>query len=104
VALCGLLASLLHYAAPKETAAPPGRADLMAALRASVEIGTVNEAAPLPEDTRRKRRSRERPPTTSPQPSVPPQPEVSPVNNAVLWHVDKTAFSPKRMDPSCCSG
>jgi hypothetical protein len=48
VALCGLLASLLHYAAPKETAAPPGRADLMAALRASVEIGTVNEAAPLP--------------------------------------------------------
>jgi hypothetical protein len=77
---------------PAEAAVPPGRAALMAALRASVEIGTVNEAAPLPEDRRRKRSSRERAPTTSPQPSVPPQPEVSPVNNAALWHVDKTVL------------
>jgi hypothetical protein len=72
---------------PMEAAEPPGRAELMAALRASVEIGTAKEAAPLPADgRRRKSRTREQ------APSAPPQPEVQPVNNAVLWHVDKTAL------------
>jgi hypothetical protein len=78
---------------PTETAEPPGRAELMAALRASVEIGTAKEAAPLPADgRRRKSRSRKQAPSAPPQPSTTPGPEVQPVNNAVLWHVDKTAL------------
>ena len=84
---------------PAETAEPPGRAELMAALRASAELGAATEA-PLPADRRRrKRRSREQPLSASPQPAAPaqpavqPQPEVPPVNNAVVWHVDKSALS-----------
>jgi hypothetical protein len=78
---------------PKEAAEPRGRAELMAALRASVEICTATEAAPLPADgRRRKSRTRVQAPSAPPQPSPPPQPEVQPVNNAVLWHVDKAAL------------
>jgi hypothetical protein len=78
---------------PTQAAEPPGRAGLMAALRASVEIGTTKEATPLPADRRRRKpRCSERAPPAPPQPSTPPQPEVQPVNNAVFWHVDKTAL------------
>jgi ERF superfamily len=67
----------------------PGR-ELMAALRASVEIGGAEEA-PLPvERPRRKRRRPEQaPPSAPPQPpalphaSAPAQPEAASVNNAV---------------------
>jgi hypothetical protein len=79
---------------PAETTEPPGRASLMAALRASVDRGPAKEAA-LPADRRRrKRRPRVRPPSEPPRPSassVPPVPELPPVNNA-LWHVDKSAL------------
>jgi hypothetical protein len=80
----------------------------MAALRASVELGTANEAPqpPLPADRRtRKRQPREQAPPALPiQPSAPSQrslpseapapaqPEAPPVNNAVVWHVDKSAL------------
>jgi hypothetical protein len=44
---------------PTETAEPPGRADLMAALRASVEVGGAKEVAgPLPAERRRRKRRR----------------------------------------------
>jgi hypothetical protein len=84
---------------PTETAEPPGRADLMANLRASVEIGGANEA-PLPADRRRRKRRRpeQAPPSAPPQhsalphASAPAQPEAPPVNNAVAWHVDKSAL------------
>jgi hypothetical protein len=42
---------------PVETTEPPGRAELMAALRASVEIGGAKEA-PLPAERRRRKRGR----------------------------------------------
>jgi hypothetical protein len=81
-----------------ETGEAPGRAQLMAALRASAKLGAATEA-PLPADRRRrKRRSREQPPPTLPpsaalaQPGVQPQTEVPSVNNAVVWHVDKSAL------------
>jgi ERF superfamily len=77
---------------PPEDGAPPGRAALMAALRASVELGATKEAA-LPADrSRRKRRPRVQASSASPQPSAPSVPELPPVNNAVLWHVDKRAL------------
>ena len=84
---------------PAETTEPPGRAELMAALRASVEIGGAKEAA-FPADRRRRKRRRpeQAPPSAPPQPSAlphasaPAQPEAPPVNNAVLWHVDKSAL------------
>src|SRR5262249_19672371 len=67
---------------PTETTEPPGRADLMAALRASVEIGGAREA-PLADRRRRKRRRPEQlPPSAPPQPSAlphasaPAQPEA----------------------------
>jgi hypothetical protein len=70
---------------PAEATVPPGRAALMAALRASAGPDTATDA-PLPADRRRrKRRSREQPPPT--------QPEGPLVNNAVVWHVDKSALS-----------
>jgi ERF superfamily len=70
--------------------APPGRAALMAALRASVEPGATEDAA-LPADrSRRKRRAQAV--YAPPQPAAPSQPELPPVNNAVLWHVDKSAL------------
>jgi hypothetical protein len=67
----------------KESSEPPGRAELIAALRASVELGV---AAIPAEGRRRKRRPHEQ--ATSSQ----SQPEVAPVNNAVVWHVDKSAL------------
>jgi hypothetical protein len=74
---------------PAEAGEPPGRAELMLALRASVELGAGKEKR-LPGDRRgRKARSRDYAP---PQPDAPSQPEVPPVNNAVVWHVDKTAL------------
>jgi hypothetical protein len=76
----------------RETADPPGRAKLMAALRASVEIGGAKEA-PLPtERCKRRRRPREQAPSAPPQPSAPPESAAEPVNNAVLWHVDRSAL------------
>jgi ERF superfamily len=84
---------------PAESTEPPGRAGLMAALRASVEIGGAKQA-PLPADGRRRKRRRpeQAPPSAPSQPSAPPhvsepaQPEAAPVNNAVPWHVDKSAL------------
>jgi hypothetical protein len=63
-----------------------GRAELMAALRASVELATAKEA-PLPAN-RRRRKSRPHEQILA-TPAAPPLP---PVNNAVLWHVDKGAL------------
>jgi hypothetical protein len=79
---------------PAEATEPTGRAELMAALRASAELGATAEAPPpLPTDRRRrKRRAREQAPSAMPQLSGPPQPEAQPVNNAVLWHIDKSAL------------
>jgi hypothetical protein len=81
-----------------ETGEAPGRAQLMPALRASAGLDTATDA-PLPADRRRrKRRSREQQPLTLAQPSAPPLPAVQPqsefppVNNAVVWHVDKSAL------------
>src|SRR5208283_2831966 len=69
-----------------------------AALRASVEIGAAKEA-PLPADRRRRKRRRpeQAPPSAPPQPSALPHAsapafEAPPVNNAVLWHVHKSAL------------
>jgi hypothetical protein len=77
---------------PVGTTEPPGRASLMAALRASVDRGLAEEAA-LPADRRRrKRRPRAEAPSAPPRPSAPSAPELPPVNNAVLWHVDKTTL------------
>jgi ERF superfamily len=74
------------------TAPPPGRAGLMAALRASVELAAAKEA-PLPANRRRREpRPREQVSATPPQPAAPDLPELPPVNNAVLWHVDKSAL------------
>jgi hypothetical protein len=70
---------------------PPGRAALMAALRASVELGATKDAA-LPGDrSRRKRRPRVQ--AAPPQPPAPSRAELPPVNNAALWHVDKGTLS-----------
>jgi hypothetical protein len=82
-----------------EDDAPPGHTELMAALRASVEIGGAREA-PLPAGRRRRKRRRpeQAPSSAPPQPpalphaSAPAQPEAPVVNNAVLWHVDKSAL------------
>jgi hypothetical protein len=82
---------------PAGTTEPAGRAELMAALRASVE-GATEAASPLPAERRRRKRRRpeQAPPSAPPQPSphdsVPAQPEAAPVNNAVPWHVDKSAL------------
>jgi hypothetical protein len=82
-------------AGPAETTEPPGRAGLMAALRANVEGA---EKAPLPAGRRRRKRRRpeQAPPSAPPQPaphaSAPAQPQAAPVNNAVLWHVDKSGL------------
>jgi hypothetical protein len=54
--------------------------------------------APLPAERRRRKRRRpeQASPSAPPQPSAhasaPAQPEAPPVNNAVLWHVDKSAL------------
>jgi hypothetical protein len=85
-----------------EAPVPPGRADLMAALRASVgALGTANETPQPPLSAERRRRKRQprdqAPPITSqlsesPQSEVPAQSQLPPVNNAVAWHVDKSAL------------
>jgi ERF superfamily len=75
---------------PGDTTEPPGRAELMAALRATVELGA--KEAPLPADRRRRKRKpppREQAPATPREPAAPSLPELPPVNNAVLRHVDK---------------
>jgi hypothetical protein len=69
--------------------APPGRAALMAALRASVELGATRDAT-LPADRSSKQRPRVQAPSAPPQPAPPSLPELPPVNNAVLWHIDKS--------------
>jgi hypothetical protein len=81
---------------PIEAAAPPGRAELMAALRASLELGTAEKAASSNEvptvagKRRRKRQPREQARPAPPQPAGPVHPELQLVNNAVPWHVDKS--------------
>jgi hypothetical protein len=70
-----------------ETTAPPGRAKLMAALRASAELGSAKEAPA--NRRRRKPLPHEQISATPPQPAASAQPEMQPVNNAVLWHIDK---------------
>jgi hypothetical protein len=73
----------------ESSAEPPGRAALTAALRASAGLGASDEA-PLAAD-RRQRRPRSR---QHKAPARPPsaQPEAPPVNNDVVWHVDKSAL------------
>jgi hypothetical protein len=75
-----------------EDAEPAGRAALLAALRASVGGGPIKEAALPAGRRRRNRRSPEQRLSAPPQPSAPSQPELPPVNNAVAWHVDKSAL------------
>jgi hypothetical protein len=78
-----------------EVAVPPGRAELMAALRASVALSTAEEAASSSElpaaagRSRRKRRAREQALPAPPQPDASAPPEMQPVNNAVAWHVGR---------------
>jgi hypothetical protein len=75
-----------------EATEPPGRAELMAALRASAGLDAAREA-PLPANRRRRKpRPREQVAATPPQPAAPPLPELPPVNDAVHWHVDKSAL------------
>jgi hypothetical protein len=76
---------------PAEINAPPGRAKLMAALRASVELGAAEEAPPCG-PTQAHATTARAGPGTLPPPAAPPEPEVQPVNNAVPWHVDKSAL------------
>jgi hypothetical protein len=81
-----------------EATMPPGRAELMSALRASVGLSTGEQAAGSSEvpagagRSRRKRPPREQALPASPQPAAPAQPESQPVKNAVAWHVDKSAL------------
>jgi hypothetical protein len=71
---------------PKESSEPPGRAELMAALRASVELAAAKEAA-IPADRRRRKRwPREQTACLPSQPQLQSQLEVVQVNNAVVWH------------------
>jgi hypothetical protein len=74
------------------TAPPPGRTELMAALRASVELAAAKEAPLVANRRRRKPPPHEQVAATRPQPAGPPLPELPPANNAVLWHVDKSAL------------
>jgi ERF superfamily len=76
-----------------ETTEPPGRAELMAALRASVDLAAAKEASIPANKRRRKPRPHEQVTATPPQPAAPPLPELPPVNNAVPWHVDKSALA-----------
>jgi hypothetical protein len=74
-----------------EATEPPGRSELMAALRASVELGVAKEA-PRTNRRRRQPRPHEQVPATPPQPAAPPLPELPSVSDAVPWHVDKSAL------------
>ena len=89
-----------------ETEDPPGRVALLAALRASVELCTTNEAAGPSETfaavdrSTRRRRPRGHVPPAVPVPVVA---EIEPrapaargderVNDAVSWHIDKSALA-----------
>jgi hypothetical protein len=73
-------------------AEPPGRAALMAALRASVELTGAKQAALHAKRRRRKPRPQEQLPATPPEAAAPQLPELPPVKNAVPWHVDKSAL------------
>jgi hypothetical protein len=82
---------------PAVAAVPPGRAELMVALRASAGLGAPKE--PLLTDRRgRKPRRAEQAPAPLPLPlathqtSTSTQREAPPLNNAVDWHVDKSAL------------
>jgi hypothetical protein len=78
---------------PDETVAPAGRAELMAALRASVGLAAADETPLSGERRRRKRQPREEVPPALPiQASAPPKPEAPTVKDAVVWHVDKSAL------------
>jgi hypothetical protein len=79
-----------------ETAKAPGRIELLAALRASVELSKANGAV-APSDvpamagrTRRKRRPRGEASFSST--AAAPVPAAEPVSNAVAWHIDKSAL------------
>jgi hypothetical protein len=77
---------------------PPGRAELMSALRGSVGVSTAGKAAGSSEvpagagRSRRKRLPRERALPAQPHPAAPAYLESQPVKNAVAWHVDKSAL------------
>ncbi len=91
---------------PEETAKMPGRVALLAALRASVELGTANGAA-QPSETpvaaiksTRTKRPRGHVPSAAPIPAgVEAQPAATAplgaeqVNDAVSWHIDKSALA-----------
>jgi hypothetical protein len=87
-------------AVPTETADTPGRVALLAALRASVEPGTPKEATP-PSETSGAVRPRKRRPGGRALSGAPPPEGVQPVaasahgiervNDAVSWHIDKSA-------------
>src|SRR5262249_27527521 len=76
---------------------PPGRTQLMAALRASVELGAVNDVprSPLPAERRRRKRQPrgEVPPALPTQTAAPPAPEGPRVNDAVIRRIDKSALA-----------
>jgi hypothetical protein len=85
-------APLPRFPEGQSSAEPPGRAALMATLRASVELTDANQA-PLPAKRRRRKpRPQEQLPATPPEAAAPHLPELPPVKNAVLWHVDKSAL------------
>jgi hypothetical protein len=87
-----------------ETEETPGRAALLAALRASVELNTANEAAGPSETSAaadrstRKRRPRGHVPPTVPvpvvaEPRAPAKRGDARVNDAVSWHIDKSELA-----------
>jgi hypothetical protein len=71
---------------------PPGRAELMSALRAGAELGAAKEAANSHEVLAAPRRSRRKGRPREQVPSLPSTSAREPVKNAVLWHVDKPAL------------
>jgi len=78
---------------PVEAAEPLGRAELMAALRASVQLSSAQEAASscrVPAGAGRGRRKRAS--HVPSQPAAPAQSEVQPVSNTSVWHIDKSAL------------
>jgi hypothetical protein len=72
--------------------APPGRAALIAALRASVDRGPAKEAAPPCGQEQAQAAATCAIAVRPASASGPSLPELPPVNNAVLWHVDKSAL------------
>jgi hypothetical protein len=89
-------------AVPTETADTPGRVALLAALRASVETGTPKEATPQSESSGAVRPRRRRLggralslalPPEAVQPAAPAAHGKERVNDAVSWHIDKSALT-----------